>query len=148
MQNILFVAGLVLAVLVFFVVLWMSIALLLSRVGGWSKLAQRYRAQQAAPARCEALPVAFVESARYRGGALAAAICPEGLYLAVSPLFSPGHPPLLLPWSAILDVSAARAFRGVRLYQLATDSGISIMLPAAVVEKARPYLGHLARPTA
>ncbi|HEY1380157.1 MAG TPA: hypothetical protein VGF55_25370 [Gemmataceae bacterium] len=91
-----------------FAVLWCGVLLLIGRMGGWSRLAAAYRHD----GRFDGYRTRFA-SGELRGpllglpcnygGCLTLGSNPDGLYLAVLPLFRPGHPPLFIPWQ---DVTA------------------------------------------
>ena len=51
-----------------------------------------------------------VHLARYNG-VLTVGVNPAGLYLAVMPLFRPGHPPLFIPWPDVTVGSEQRVVR-------------------------------------
>jgi hypothetical protein len=94
----------IVAFLVFFVLWWSFIVFLLSRIGGWGKLAAAYR-----------FDGSFVDyewpaqTAQMRWGVnykrvLTVGANPEGLYLNISRLFWMGHAPLFIPW---FDISVS-----------------------------------------
>src|SRR5712671_4837650 len=87
----------------------MSVLLLvLSRVGGWSALAERYRANDIPPdgRSWRWRSVSMRLNTRYKG-MITIRSTARGLYLAVPKLFSLGHPPLLIPWNEI-EVTSER----------------------------------------
>lgn len=78
---------------------------LVSAVGGlfgWGALARQYRATAPFTGRLRRFQSAKIGLANY-GGILTVGTDPAGLYLAVFPLFRPGHPPVFAPWG---DVTA------------------------------------------
>ena len=90
--------------------LWTVICIVLSAVGGWGRLAQRYAAQQ---------PSTIGQQFSSQSGRVGVVnynrilkICtsPAGLYLDVFIFFRPGHKPLLIPWSEIHNGSVALSF--------------------------------------
>jgi hypothetical protein len=74
-------------------------------------------------------------------GCLTIRVSPEGLYLAIWPLFRFAHPPLLIPWAA-LHILAVRQTWWNRDVLLAVDSPeiTRIRLPLRVVEAVRSLL--------
>jgi hypothetical protein len=84
--------------------MWMAVSIIVSNIGGWRDLAVEYRASH------EFLDNRFSwRSAGMRGrvwyrSCLTMGSSQEGLYVATSPLFRVGHPPLFIPWS---DISAS-----------------------------------------
>ena len=76
------------------------ILFLLSQIGGWGRLAQRYRTDRPYQGTIWKYQFGFLGSVRYNG-ALTVGSGMEGLYLAVFFPFRPFHPPLLIPWSEV-----------------------------------------------
>jgi hypothetical protein len=84
--------------------LWIGIAFLLSRLGGWSVLANRYPARQPFAGEIHRGCSGRLGIVNYKS-TLALGAGEQGLYLSVPRIFAFGHPPLLIPWS---DVRATR----------------------------------------
>ena len=83
-----------------FVAFWCAICGVIS-LAGWSQLAPSFRAENindVGP--LQSFQSMDVGGARY-SGAIVAGAWSAGLYLRVWPIFRVGHPPLLIPWSAI-----------------------------------------------
>jgi hypothetical protein len=92
-----------------FVAVWLLVTGLLSLIGGWHALADRY-------AEPDGFDVEVSERFRFRSislrqppwfpasyrGCVTIAVTPGGLYLAVLFFFRFRHPPLLIPWTAIV----------------------------------------------
>jgi hypothetical protein len=92
------VGGLVLGV-----ALWYPWFLLLSRFDGWADLAQRYRFQGTTPPQAHRFVSGEVGGMFFSRG-LALAVEPVGLYLTPLWFLRVGHPPLLIPWTAVQAV--------------------------------------------
>src|SRR5436190_23340607 len=108
---------------------WIGISLLLSWIGGWRALAERYPAtQRFAGARFGMKRAGMRWGVAYRSSVNLGADS-TGLFLSVFPLFRVGHPPLFIPWS---DISFSREtgwlLRGVRL-QFRGVPGVSLLIP-------------------
>lgn len=90
---------------------------LLGRLGGWDRLARRYRAP--AGRRPREGQFEFIGSGAFGlgqyNGCLMAGATPVGLYLAMWFPFRVGHPPLLIPWEAIRNAETRRVFWSQRL---------------------------------
>ena len=97
-----YLLGCAVAFFIFFTILWCSIVLLISLMGGWRALAKRYPAKdmEVAGERWTMQSGALRILVRYRH-ILTIAANPRGLYLDVMFLFRPGHPPLFIPWEHI-----------------------------------------------
>jgi hypothetical protein len=111
-----------------FVGTWIGIGFLLSWIGGWQALAERYRATQ--PFVGERF---WMRSAGMRWGVAYRNIVnlgadSVGVFLSVFPLFRAGHPPLFIPWS---DISSSKERRwlldGVRL-RFREVPGVSLLI--------------------
>ena len=91
--------GLWFLILIGGVTFWCAICRMIS-LAGWSQLAQSFRAGNVAIGPLQSFQSMDVGGARYNG-AIVARVWGAGLYLRVWPIFRVGHPPLLIPWSAI-----------------------------------------------
>jgi hypothetical protein len=93
----------------FFAGMWTGVSYLLSRLSGWSALAERYRTG-AAPAG-ERLPwmSARIGSVSFRS-CLNATLAPAGLHLVPLLPFRLFMPPLLIPWTEIRFEGFSRYF--------------------------------------
>ena len=83
-----------------FIVIWVLVIWLVSLISGWRHLAKHYRIQ-------DMLNAYQGKKLRGRhgsfgwtsyGGVLTFGANMQGMYLAVNPLFSIGHPALFIPW--------------------------------------------------
>jgi hypothetical protein len=100
-----------------FVAIWILTTGLISRIGGWHGVAERY----GAPDGFEVEPEQRLRfrsillrrlpwfPARYRG-CVTVSLAPVGLHLAVLVFFRFRHPPLLIPWTAIAGCEEGSAF--------------------------------------
>ncbi len=115
-SSIVLLAAIVVLSPIFFVAIWCGVVALLAVVGGWSRLAAVYRAEGEYAGPIWYMQTARLGFTRYKG-VLTAGATPEGLYLAVMPLFRIAHPPLWIPWDEIEVIEQAgllgvsRAFR-------------------------------------
>ena len=95
-----------------FIALWIGICQLISGVGGWRILSRQYRA--AAP--FEGKKFWFKSAGmRYRttyNNCLIVGADKYGLYLAMFPIFRPGHPPMFISWTEISTEEGSRRFFG------------------------------------
>lgn len=96
--------------LVVFPIFWCSIVWLLSRFGGWHRLAERYDARdRTASGRCHRAVTGMVGGTSYRN-TLTVHLDDDGFFLEVNPLFRVGHPRLFIPWSEISDRTPRKVF--------------------------------------
>lgn len=104
MNNELLVTLLIIAIgfPIFFVALWSFVCWLIALVGGWQRLAQRYRTTNTPPPGSKKFDHTFgtLGIASYRG-TLNIAVAADGLHLSVMRIFQVGHPPLFIPWSDV-----------------------------------------------
>ena len=91
--------------LAFFAALWCAVTAGLS-LGGWFQLARNYR--DAAPGG-EAVRCRYAQVGRtgYRG-AVRVTLADDALHLSVLRPFRLGHPPLRIPWAAVVALPAGR----------------------------------------
>lgn len=81
---------------------WLALCAIIAWLGGWARLADRYRLWTTFEGTRFGGQSAALGWTSY-GGVLTFGVDGRGLYLAVFPLFRFAHPPLFVPWS---DVSA------------------------------------------
>lgn len=117
-----------------FPILWCGVCWLLAQLGGWAALAPRYATHltpRGTPFRWQDARFGWVSY----NNVLQIDVAREGLFLSLPWLFRLGHPPLLLPWHAIHDVSTQR-FLWLRVVRFGVEQPplARISLPAKVFE--------------
>jgi hypothetical protein len=120
----------------FFLGMWCSVLRLLSRIGGWAKIAEEYRA------------VSPSQGTRYRwrsmqirpfmnySSALDVTLSRQGVYLVPFVMFRIGHEPLLIPWSCVgpLEEKSLLFFKGCLLPIEAAGKRMRLSLPVSARE--------------
>lgn len=86
---------------VYFIGMWSFVLWLLSRIGGWAKMAEKYRAQA-----CPEGPLYRWRSMQIRpfmnyNSSLDVTLSPQGVHMVPFVMFRIGHEPLLIPWSCV-----------------------------------------------
>lgn len=123
-------------IVVGFVLIWSGVVYLLAWLSGWRRLARRYRTDHKPSGPSMSSFVAMLGPVSYRG-VLTIQTAPEGLYLSIMLFFRLGHPPLLIPWSAIKRQGIDQ---GLLIKWLALDLGepplATLRLPAFLVDEA------------
>lgn len=94
-----------------FIAFWCGLSWVVGRLSGWERLARHYRARSE-PRTLRRWQSALFGRTRYNN-TLRLAVDDQGVYIAQSLVFRPGHPPLRIPWSAIL--SSSEESSGLRL---------------------------------
>lgn len=84
----------------FFGALWCGVCLLLSGLGGWGRLAEKFAALRPPAGTRFFMQSGKVGVVNYKG-CLTVHTSADGLHLAVWPFFRIGHKPLLIPWRDI-----------------------------------------------
>jgi hypothetical protein len=117
-----------------------GLLVVIAKLSGWSRLAERFLAEREPE-----------DGIRFRGqffrigwcdynGCMTIRVCPDGLYLAVWPIFV-GHPPLLIPWSALRLVEEQRGrWFSFALLEVTPPMFARLRLPLRVIEAGRPWL--------
>ena len=107
---------------------------------GWRPLAARYPAAAPATAQTFRMVSGTIGVANYNS-TLYVTVEPEGLHLAVMPLFRVGHPPILIPWSEITSVEQKDAL-WARWYTLrvGTPHVATVRLPGRIVDAMRDVI--------
>lgn len=85
----------------YFLALWAFISYLVSWVGGWHLLAQRFRADSEFDGTLIRWSYATMRWGVHYNGALKIGANAEGLYIASIFLLRMGHPPLYIPWTEV-----------------------------------------------
>ena|ERR1700730_15481335 len=94
-----------------FIALWAAVCFVISRLSGWTTLSHRFRDVGAfysyqwpfQSVRMRTIWGSYSNCVNFGADG-------TGLYMAVFPLFRPGHPPLFLPWSEIQVISGNQGF--------------------------------------
>jgi hypothetical protein len=87
---------------------WCLLCYLVSVITGWGALAGRYPAQTVP--RGTTFRLASLGTCRLGGynNALTAVVSDQGLYFSVFSIFRLGHPPMLIPWEAVAEVTEGK----------------------------------------
>lgn len=122
-----------------------TISLVFSMLGGWGKLAQRYK---------RVTPITgttwWLQSAGIRryvevnyGNCLIVTVNDEGIGLSVLFPFRLGHPPLFIPWSEVLVAQVRRffLFNRVRL-TFPEEASVRIDMNTKLAERIQKAIGH------
>lgn len=128
--------------LAFFVGLWCLVVKVLA-MSGWQRLATHYQVDRLPAVPMFRLGQASVGGIRYRG-AMQAGASAEGLSLKTGFPFGIGHPPLLIPWSAIGPLQAETSL-WMTFYstEIQTGAGGSLTFTFTsndLLEAARPWV--------
>ena len=104
MSEFAIVLAIIAAFLVVFPLFWTGIVFLISRIGGWARLAERYAAEL--PARGETFRMCSGQlnfMGNYRNS-LNVTVSSAGIHLQPLYIFSAGHEPLYFPWRDVKDL--------------------------------------------
>jgi hypothetical protein len=86
---------------------WVAVSFLFAYSSGWSQLAKQYRTSQSPPNNLSFMNSGRVGWVSFKG-CLNIGVTSKGLYLSVFPLFRLGHPPLLIPWTAVISAERTK----------------------------------------
>ncbi len=143
-MNSLQTISIILGSLLAFAVFWALIVWFLSRLGGWSKLADVYPSRMPFDEMCWSWQSGRLRWGVGYNGILKVCADRQALHLSVLFLFRPGHPPLSIPWE---DVTGNQRTFWVELRFRRDDSvplRISPLL-AGRLEEASAGLWHYGR---
>lgn len=131
-----FIPLIVIGFVLFFALIWSFVCLLISLIGGWSRLAKHYRATITLPGTDRTGVWGMVGWASYRG-TLVVRTSAQGLYLSVNPLFQIGHPPLFIPWSH-MRASGSQIFRifNFTRFEVGQPTIATLSLPGDVLQRS------------
>lgn len=105
-RDLMLILGIIVVFPIFFFVLWRGVAAILSVVGGWGKLAERYPAPPKQEGKTYPSTSGFLQHwflpVNYNF-ILTVRVGDAGVGLETQSFFRYGHPPLLIPWEALAD---------------------------------------------
>ena len=113
----------------------------IASVGGWSRLAERYRAERE-PFDGPRWTSSFLEIGWCGyNGCVIYRVAPEGLYIAVWAILV-GHPPLLIPWGDIrvLEERPSRWWFASARCEAGNPKLAKLSVPLAVIQAATEWL--------
>ena len=117
-----------------------GLLVVIAKLSGWTKLAERFRAdREPDDGTCFRGQFFRIGWCDYNG-CMTIRVSPEGLYLAVWPIFV-GHAPLLIPWSALRVVEERRRrWFAVAVVEVDQPPLARLQLPLKVIDAARDWL--------
>ena len=116
---------------------WWLLCVVVAHAGGWARLAPKYRAAKR-KTKSELLRWQSLRIGRcsyFRSASLHADS--SGLYLAVGMFFRLSHPPLFIPWSAVLGMERLELGTG-NAFELTVDAfpvAVGIQVPELLAER-------------
>lgn len=118
-----------------------GLSLFFAKAGGWSSLAALYatdRQPEGPVYRSQTVELGGL--VRYRRS-LTVSTSAEGLYLALPTWFYAKHPPLLIPWEAVVRVEKGWLYWGKAARLVIGEPKVGTLgLPMSLFERVRPYL--------
>ena len=121
-------ALLVVIALGLFIAIWIAATWLVSALGGWRALAERYRSDLPFTGQTWRMRSGRMGGVVRYNGLLTVGVNQAGLHLAVMPLFRPGHPPLFIPWPDVTVESGRRFFRTFVIFRFRQMPNVSLWL--------------------
>lgn len=120
---------------VYFIALWCLITVIIAYLGGWQRLAKRYRTTRPPSVKAFRMTSCTIGLFCSYKSCLNIYVSAEGLYLSVIFLFRLAHPPLFIPWDDI-RVTGEDQFFWVKTVTLAVGNPIiaSVTLPKKVLD--------------
>ncbi len=119
-----------------FVAFWSFVVWLIALFGGWRRLAEHYRDFDNYFGR-----KLRGKSGRFGGtsysGVLVFGADFTGMYLAVSPFFRIGHPPLFIPWNDIQMEEQQRIFMTYTTLTFEKVPKVKLMVPSKVMAQVQ-----------
>jgi hypothetical protein len=131
-------------VIVFFIAFWCFVTFLISVITGWHSLAQRFRYTDDFDGETWGFRSAYTRFFSHYGSCLKFGANSSGLYMSIFPLFRPGHPPLLIPWSEVTVIQGETGFLFFkrRKLLLGREEPIPLSISAALAENLKRAAGH------
>ncbi len=121
--------------LVFFLLLWILISFLASRLSGWHRLVKTYPASTPYEGKPYRFQTLWMRYGTHYGNIATVGANSQGLYLSVLFLFRIGHDPLFIPWSEItVTETTTGLFKRVKL-QFKRLSAVPVTIDRRLAEK-------------
>ena len=117
-------------------VVMITIGIVVSRIGGWNQLGEKFRCTDPVTGTSWGLQSAEFRRGVSYGGGLRFTLTDRGLHLTCIPIFRIGHPPVLIPWQEI-DAYPYRGKFGTTYVELRFKSvpDVPIYLPYKLAAK-------------
>lgn len=125
----------------YFVTLWLVVSAFISFIGGWTRLAKRFRLKHSFTGTQWSGQSGQTRWIAGYGNCLTVGCSPEGLYLATMPLFRFRHPPLLIPWAEVAIKRQRILFFQFVRFGLGRELNIPLYLRARLADKLRHAAG-------
>jgi len=126
---------------VFFIGLWCLIVSILSRVGGWGKLAEQFRYEGQPNGQKYGMQSLSLGGVNYNN-CLTMHVAPEGLYVSTWWIFRLKHPTLCIPWKAF-HPGKEKKFLWIRYYQF--EIGHPVITKAVIQKKTYEAIQQFVR---
>jgi len=126
-----------------FIAIWIGALYLLSLIGGWSALAEKYRCDSDITDNWRGWQSGYFGILHY-GGCLWIATTPRGLCLKTGPffIFSAFHPPLCIPWENIASVKEGTFFF-VRLTDFqTTNPNVKVSIAGSAIRDGERFYAN------
>ena len=118
----------------FFMGMWCAVCVLLSKMGGWQRLAKSFPARTQPSGRRFFTQGGKVGLVTYRG-CLTVYSSPLGLYLTVLFPFRFGHQPLFIPWDAMHNATTRRfLWTETVVFDVGSPNIATLQLPKKIFE--------------
>jgi hypothetical protein len=114
---------------------YVTVSIVISYVGGWASLAKRFRFRGEFPGsrwRGQSGQMRWI--AGYRN-CLTVGANKNGLYLATFPFFPLGHPPLLIPWSEVSHSKRRMLFVPMVRFELGREIAVPFWVRETLAER-------------
>jgi hypothetical protein len=129
---------------IFFVGVWLLIFAVISVVGGWQTLAERFRSDGSFDGAVWRWQSAYFRYRVHYGGCLIVGCNREGLYIRILFPFRFMHPPLFVPWREIsLTTSRYWLMGEVGRFQLGRETQIPFTVGERLLGRIRGEVGDL-----
>ena len=126
--------------LLLFTGFWCFVSLLLSTVGGWGRLAEKFPAPEQPEGKRFSSQNGRLGLVNYNH-CLTIYISKAGLYLSMSPIFRVGHRPMLIPWKEIHDVETQKVLWAEFVsFQIGSPTMARLRLSKPMFDQARSLL--------
>ncbi len=122
-------------------IVYVTVSMVISYVGGWASLSKRFRFRgQFSGSRWRGQSGQMRWIAGYRS-CLTVGSNEDGLCLATFPFFPLGHPPLLIPWNEVSHSKRRMLFFPMVRFELGRDTAVPFWVRESLAERLRHVAG-------
>ena len=131
------VSGIAFTILFLLPIIWCGVVWLLGKISGWSRLAGHYESNRRFDGIAYRWQSALIGPISYNR-ALTITLMKDGIGLTIMPLFSAGHPPLLIPWTSLHSKGTSQVlFRKLERFHIGDPIQATLAVAPNLIDRTK-----------